>query len=250
MRAVAYTRIEPMLAIETQKLEKKFRSLRAVDGIDLRVNRGEIYGLLGPNGSGKTTLIRLITGILKPTAGKIIVLGRPVPDNAALASIGYMTQALSLYDELSVRENVAFFASMCGVRDRDSIDRVLRLVDLAEREKTRVRVLSGGMQRRASLACALVHEPELLLLDEPTVGVDPSLRAAFWEYFRRAADTGTTLLVSSHVMDEASRCDRLGFIRDGRLIAEGSSADLIKKSGAIDLEDAFLRFVSYEEEST
>jgi ABC-2 type transport system ATP-binding protein len=224
----------------TRSLQKSFGPVRAVDGIDLTIDVGEIYGLLGPNGSGKTTLIRLMLGLLKPDGGSVEVLGRPMPAKEILAQAGYMTQASALYADLTVRENLAFFAAMCGGATRQRIDEVLALVELGDRGGSLVRTLSGGMRQRASLACALVHQPRLLLLDEPTVGVDPQLRAAFWDYFRRLARDGTTLIVSSHVMDEAERCDRLGFLRQGRLLAEGSADELRARTGAGALEGAFL----------
>lgn len=219
---------------------------RAVDGLDLQVRAGEIYGLLGPNGSGKTTLIRLITGLLRATDGSVQVLGRMMPDKEVLAQIGYMTQASALYEDLTIRENVAFFAAMCGAggQSKRRVEEVLALVGLSERSGSQVRTLSGGMKQRASLACALVHAPRLLLLDEPTVGVDPQQRAVFWSYFRRLAAEGVTLVVSSHVMDEAERCDRLGFLRQGRLLAEGSADALRRRSGSATLEEAFLSFAT------
>lgn len=231
-------------ALETQSLVKQFGKLTAVAGIDLRIRTGEIYGLLGPNGSGKTTLIRLLTGILKPSGGSVTLLGEKMPNKEVMLNVGYMTQAVALYEDLSVRENVSFFASMCNVTDPERIDEIIDFVEMGERKKSLVRNLSGGMKRRASLACALVHKPDLLLLDEPTVGIDPTLRVAFWEYFRQAANAGCTVVVSSHVMDEAQRCDRLGFIRSGKLIAEGSYEELIKRAKASSLEEAFLRFAS------
>ena len=230
-----------MNAIEAYNVTHDFGRIRAVDNLDLKVKTGEIYGLLGPNGSGKTTLIRILTGILKPTHGTVSLLGMRIPNKSIMASVGYMTQSIALYEELSVRENIAFFASMYGTTGKQAIRNAIDLVELGERAASRVRTLSGGMKRRTSLACALVHEPSVLLLDEPTVGVDPTLRASFWEYFRRIADKGVTLIISSHVMDEAARCDRLGFIRDGRLIADGSHAELLKSTGAATLEEAFLR---------
>lgn len=229
--------------IEAQQLHKQFGAIHAINGLDLRVEQGEIYGLLGPNGSGKTTLIRLITGLLRPTDGRITVLNHPMPNKAVLANIGYMTQASALYEDLTIRENVSFFATMCG-RGNGQVDAVIELVDLSDRADSLVRTLSGGMKQRASLACALVHAPRLLLLDEPTVGVDPQLRAAFWDYFRRLADEGVTLVVSSHVMDEAERCDRLGFIRQGKLLAEGTAASLRQQSNTPTLEAAFLHFAN------
>jgi ABC-2 type transport system ATP-binding protein len=234
--------MEPVVV--TQDLHKHFGAIRAVDGIDLSVQSGEVYGLLGPNGSGKTTLIRLLIGLLRPTAGKVSLLGRPMPNKGILSHVGYMTQAGALYEDLTVRNNVAFFGMMCGGASRERVEDVLTLVDLRERADSLVRTLSGGMKQRTSLACALVHRPPLLLLDEPTVGVDPQLRAAFWEYFRRLAGEGVTLIVSSHVMDEAERCDRLGFIRDGRLLAQGSAGELRSQAGAATLEEAFLRLAT------
>jgi len=230
---------------EAQALCKHFGPIRAVDGLDLAVQAGEIYGLLGPNGSGKTTLIRLLIGLLKPTAGRAAILGQTMPDKAILSQVGYMTQVSALYDDLSVQDNVAFFAEMCGLPpagSRARIAEVLELVDLQDRAGSLVRTLSGGMKQRTSLAVALVHRPRLLLLDEPTVGVDPQLRVTFWSYFRRLAGSGVTLIVSSHVMDEAERCDRLGFMRHGKLLADGSAAALRAQAGAATLEEAFLHF--------
>lgn len=232
--------MEPV--VQTTDLHKHFGPVRAVDGLSLSLQAGEIYGLLGPNGSGKTTLIRLLIGLLKPTAGSVRVLGQAMPDKAILAQVGYMTQGSALYEDLTVRENAAFFADMCGGASHERVDEVVALVDLQERAGSLVRTLSGGMKQRTSLACALVHRPRLLLLDEPTVGVDPQLRTTFWAYFRRLADEGVTLVVSSHVMDEAERCDRLGFMRQGRLLAEGSTTELRSRAGTATLEEAFLRF--------
>jgi ABC-2 type transport system ATP-binding protein len=230
--------------IRASDLHKHFGALRAVDGLDLAVGAGEIYGLLGPNGSGKTTLIRLLIGLLRPTSGGVALLGRPMPDKPVLAQVGYMTQATALYEDLSARENVTFFAEMSGGTSRARVDEVLALVGLADRSTSLVRTLSGGMKQRLSLACALVHQPRLLLLDEPTVGVDPQLRVVFWAYFRRLAAEGVTLVISSHVMDEAERCDRLGFMQYGRLLAEGPAAELRARAGTATLEEAFLHFAA------
>jgi ABC-2 type transport system ATP-binding protein len=230
--------------LQTNELHKHFGPIHAVDGVNLSVGRGEIYGLLGPNGSGKTTLIRLLIGLLRPTSGSIRLLGEIVPNKAVLWQVGYMTQASALYEELTVRENITFFAEICGRSERAWMDEVIGLVDLQDRSGSPVRTLSGGLRQRTSLACALVHKPRLLLLDEPTVGVDPQLRATFWSYFRRLADTGVTLIVSSHVMDEAERCDRLGFMRQGKLLAEGTAPELRTKKGTSTLEEAFLQFAA------
>ena len=228
--------------VEALELHKHFGPIRAVDGLSLSVQAGEVYGLLGPNGSGKTTLIRLLVGLLKPTSGTATILGQPMPAKEILSQVGYMTQASALYEDLTVRENVAFFGELCGGAPRERVDEVIALVDLADRAGSLVRTLSGGLRQRTSLACALVHRPPLLLLDEPTVGIDPQLRAAFWSYFRRLAAAGATLIISSHVMDEAERCDRLGFMRQGCLLAEGSAAALRTQAGAVTLEEAFLHF--------
>ena len=227
---------------ETRELHKHFGEIRAVDGIDLSVKSGEVYGLLGPNGSGKTTLIRLLIGLLKPTSGGVTLLDQVMPDKTVLAQTGYMTQASALYEDLTVRENITFFAEMCGRIDRAWIDEVIELVELKDRSRSLVRTLSGGLKQRTSLACSLAHRPRLLLLDEPTVGIDPQLRASFWSYFRQLASSGVTLIVSSHVMDEAERCDRLGFMRLGKLIAEGSASELRDQAEARTLEEAFLQF--------
>jgi ABC-2 type transport system ATP-binding protein len=230
------------LVLVTDSLCKLYGSLHAVDAVSFGVPAGQIYGLLGPNGSGKTTLMRLCAGLLRASSGTATVLGCVMPRKDVLAQVGYMTQASALYEDLSVRENVMFFAQMCGQGNRARADDVIALVDLSARANSVVRTLSGGMRQRTSLACALVHRPRLLLLDEPTVGVDPQLRASFWAYFRQLADAGVTLVISSHVMDEAERCDRLGFMRQGKLFAQGSPAELRAQAGVASLEQAFLRF--------
>jgi ABC-2 type transport system ATP-binding protein len=225
------------LAIEATNVRKRFGSVQALDGITLHVPAGTVYGLLGPNGSGKTTLIRSLVGLVKPDEGTLNVLGAHMPRRQVLASIGYMTQAPALYADLTAEENIRFFARVQGGGD---IESALRFVDLWDRRRSITSTLSGGMRTRLSLACALVHRPSLLLLDEPTVGVDPQLRATLWDGLRAMAAEGTTILVSSHVMDEAERTDRLGLIRDGRMLAEGTVRELMAKAGTERLEDAFL----------
>jgi ABC-2 type transport system ATP-binding protein len=225
------------LAIEAQEVRKRFGDVQALDGVSLSVPRGMVYGLLGPNGAGKTTLIRSLAGLVKPDSGTLQVLGTKMPDRAVLGRIGYMTQAAALYLDLSAEENVRFFAAVHGGGD---VEAAMRFVDLWDRRRSITGTLSGGMRTRLSLACALVHRPDLLLLDEPTVGVDPQLRAQLWDGLREMAAAGTTILVSSHVMDEAERADRLGLIRAGRLLAEGTVADLLALAGTDRLEDAFL----------
>ncbi|HYN69673.1 MAG TPA: ABC transporter ATP-binding protein [Candidatus Eisenbacteria bacterium] len=235
-------------AVEATGLRKRFGDLLAVDGIDLALAPGRIYGLLGPNGSGKTTLIRLLIGLSRPTAGEARVLGIRMPSRDALGQIGYMPQAEAVYPELSVSENVAFFGRLEGRPAGAAVDRVLDLVELADRRGTPALQLSGGMRRRLSLACALVHDPAVLFLDEPTVGVDPALRVQFWAHFRRLAGEGRTIVVASHVMDEADRCDELVFVRDGRVIAHGSGGELRAQAGLADLEAAFLHFAGLDSE--
>jgi ABC-2 type transport system ATP-binding protein len=227
-------------AVEAVGLEKRFGDIRAVDGIDLALAPGRIYGLLGPNGSGKTTLIRLLTGLAHATGGEARILGTKMPSRPMLAQIGYMPQAEAIYPDLSVGENLTFFARLEGHADPAAIDRALDLVELGGRKGTPALELSGGMRRRLSLACTLVHEPKVLFLDEPTVGVDPALRVQFWTHFRRLAAAGTTILVASHVMDEADRCDELVFVRNGKVIGRGTGAELRETAGQKDLEAAFL----------
>ena len=225
-------------AVDVQNVSKSFGAVKALDGVTLCVKQGEIYGLLGPNGSGKTTLIRTFVGLVKPNGGTVTVLGRRMPNVEVLGHVGYMTQQAALYPGLSVEENVRFFAAINGAEA--GVKDALELVELYQRRDSVVSTLSGGMRQRCSLACALVHKPQLLLLDEPTVGVDPQLRVQFWESFRRMAAAGTTIIVSSHVMDEAERCQRLGLIQFGRLLAEGTPSDIRAMGGSQNLEDAFL----------
>jgi ABC-2 type transport system ATP-binding protein len=224
-------------------LSRHFGIIKAVNGVNLRIRAGETYGLLGPNGSGKTTLIRLLVGLLRPTAGEAWVLGRSMPNKEVLSLVGYMTQAEALYQDLTVWENLLFFGRVYGESSPSRLSELLNLVDLEERADSIVATLSGGMRRRLSLACALVHRPVVLFLDEPTVGIDPQLRVTFWEHFYKLNEQGVTIIVSSHVMDEAERCHRLGLMRDGRLLAEGSAEELRQSSGTSTLEEAFLAYI-------
>ncbi|MGH2454855.1 MAG: ABC transporter ATP-binding protein [Candidatus Limnocylindria bacterium] len=225
------------LAVQLTDLRKRFGSLNALNGISLAIPTGQVYGLLGPNGAGKTTLIRTLVGLLHTDGGEARVLGRPMPDASVRGEIGYMTQAAALYGDITAEDNVRFFAAVYG---RGDVDAALRFVHLEDRRRSVAATLSGGMRTRLSLACTIVHQPRLLLLDEPTVGVDPQLRAELWDGLRRMAAEGTTIIVSSHVMDEAERCDRLGLILDGRLLAEGTADELRARASSARLEDAFL----------
>jgi ABC-2 type transport system ATP-binding protein len=213
-----------------------------IPGLDLQVNAGEVVGLLGPSGSGKTTLMRAIVGVQIVAGGTVQVLGRAAGDATLRHEVGYVTQAPSVYPDLSITENVSYFATLLGV-GADDIARVLDSVDLTAAANRRVVTLSGGEKSRVSLAIALLGTPRLLVLDEPTVGLDPVLRRDLWDLFARVAATGATLLVSSHVMDEAARCDRLLLMRDGRLLADATLPELLQRTGAVDVEHAFLSLV-------
>ncbi len=221
--------MEPPLAVVTEGLTKRFGDFTAVDHVDLVVHAGELYGFLGPNGAGKSTTLRMLCGILEPTEGTGRVLGfdlRREPERIK-AAIGYMSQRFSLYDDLTAEENVTFYATVYGVPARESrarVERMVQLADLVGREDVLAGRLSGGYRQRLALACALVHGPRLVFLDEPTAGVDPVSRRTFWELIRRLADGGVTIVVTTHYMDEAEHCDRLGFIYQGKLIAQGSPA--------------------------
>ena len=214
-------------------------------GLDFGVRPGEVTGLLGPSGGGKTTLMRALVGVQRISGGSVEVLGEPAGSAVLRDRIGYVTQAASVYDDLTVTENLRFFARILGIGD-DRVEECLRIVDLQGQHDRVVARLSGGQRSRVSLAVALLGEPPLLVLDEPTVGLDPVLRVDLWSTFHRLADEGTTVLVSSHVMDEASRCDRLLLMRDGRLIADAAPDALLERTGAADIERAFLALVHEE----
>jgi ABC-2 type transport system ATP-binding protein len=235
---------------EARDIAFSYGSLQVLNGLSLNVTRGEIFGVLGANGAGKTTLMRLLMGLLKPSSGQALVFGEPASPKQS-TRVGYMPQLSALYTELSVQQNVDFFARMYGMSDRgerrEAVGRALEWVALSERRGDSLLKLSGGMRQRVSLAIALVHRPPLLVLDEPTVGLDPELRASFWERFRSAAAAGDTIVISSHTMDDAAHCDRLAFIQEGRVIALGSPTELRSAVGTPDasLEDAFLHFVRH-----
>jgi len=225
----------PDLAVVTRGLTRRFGRVVAVDHLDLSVRTGELYGFLGPNGAGKSTTLRMLCGILEPSEGEGWVLGidlRRDPERVK-SSIGYMSQRFSLYDDLSVAENLTFYARVYMVpraERQPRIEQMLRLADLMGRERQLAGQLSGGYRQRLALTCALVHRPRLIFLDEPTAGVDPVSRRTFWALIRRLADEGTTILVTTHYMDEAELCDTLGFIYQGRLIATGSPARIKSES--------------------
>ncbi len=217
-----------------------------LDAVTCQVAAGSITGLLGPSGSGKSTLIRSIVGVQKVTSGRIDVLGRPAGSRPLRSLIGYVTQAPSVYADLSVRENLRYFAAVVGAAPSD-VDGVIRDVGLGGKAGALVGRLSGGQRTRVSLAAALLGAPRVLVLDEPTVGLDPVLRRDLWQMFNGLADTGTTLLVSSHVMDEADRCSELLLLRDGAVLAADSPAAIRARTGTDDLEAAFLALIDAQE---
>jgi len=231
---------------EADQVVFRYGDLAVLDGLSLRVHEGEIFGILGANGAGKTTAMRLLMGLLKPHSGQVRVFGEP-PSAGLFRRIGYMPQLNALYLELPVEHNVDFFARMYGMarssERHEAVERAINLVALWPRRKDPILRLSGGMRQRVSLAIALVHRPSLLVLDEPTVGLDPELRATFWDHFRDMASEGTTLVLSSHTMDDAAHCDRLAFLQDGHVVAEGSPDELRAATRSASLEDAFLYFV-------
>jgi ABC-2 type transport system ATP-binding protein len=233
-------RDDPAIRIANLKVIRGNREV--LPDISLDVARGSITGLLGPSGSGKTTLMRAIVGVQIVAGGDVVVLGEPAGFPSLRSRVGYVTQAPSVYADLSVRENLTYFARVVGA-PRERIDEVIATVNLDEHVDQVVVTQSGGERSRVSLASALLGEPELLVLDEPTVGLDPVLRAELWRTFHELADSGVTLLVSSHVMDEASHCDGLLLLRDGELLAAETPGALLERTGAADMENAFLRLI-------
>ena len=235
-------------AVDVRGLQVSRAGRDVLRDLDFEVVAGQVTGLLGPSGCGKTTLMRALVGVQRITGGTVTVLGHPAGAAELRREIGYVTQQPSVYDDLTVRENLRFFARILGVGD-DRVAECLDTVALADRAGSIVSQLSGGQRSRVSLAVALLGEPRLLVLDEPTVGLDPVLRVELWATFHRLAEAGAALLVSSHVMDEASRCDRLLLMREGRLIADDTPDGLLRSTGTTDIEHAFLTVVRREEAS-
>jgi ABC-2 type transport system ATP-binding protein len=221
-------------AVSARGLFKSFGELKVLNDLSIKIPRGTTYCLLGPNGSGKTTFIRSIVGIVRLDEGEMYVLDVPVSDVKQIYSkIGYMTQHKALYPDLTLQENMEFYAGLYGISGRKRYERITELLEMVELSEHRNRLtgdLSGGMYQRLSLASTLIHEPELLLLDEPTVGVDPMLRQAFWEYFDDLTEKGVTIVVTTHLMDEAERCKTVGFMRAGKMLAEGSPEDMKRRA--------------------
>lgn len=236
------------LVVQIKNLKQQFGNNVVLNDIDFDVMKGEIIGLLGPSGSGKTTLIKNIVGMNNPSQGEVVVLNVKIPSLNVVKRIGYMAQSDALYEDLSALDNLLFFASLYGMKSKEAKKRaydILSLVHLENDVKKLVQHYSGGMKRRLSLAIALIHNPELLILDEPTIGVDPVLRKEFWNEFERLRGLGATIIITTHAMDEAEHCDRLALIRDGNIIATGTPGELKTASGQDTLEGAFLHYGSH-----
>jgi ABC-2 type transport system ATP-binding protein len=239
-------------AIQCKNLTKKFHNRIAVNDLTLSIKKGSIYGFLGPNGSGKSTTIRMLCGLLVPTSGSGTVLGFDVTKESESIKqrIGYMSQKFSLYEDLTVEENLQFYAGVYGIAGRELKQRKADLIEMAGltgREKQLAGSLSGGWKQRLALSCALLHRPELLILDEPTAGVDPVSRRIFWDVIHDLARQGITILVTTHYMDEAETCDEIGFIFFGNLLTHGTPKSLISEMNADNLEDVFITLVQQQE---
>jgi ABC-2 type transport system ATP-binding protein len=241
--------------VETFALRKQFGSLVAVEGLDLVIPRGQVFGLLGPNGSGKTTTIRMLCGLMQPSGGSARVVGKDVAteSEAIRRRIGYMSQRYGLYDDLTVYENLRFYATVYGLHGRERTERLeehIRELRLDVRRTQLAGTLSGGWKQRLALACATAHRPEMLFLDEPTAGVDPAARRNFWETIYHLAERGTTILVTTHYMDEAGRCQRLAFLSRGHLIGIGTPEEITQQFNQPTIEDVFIALQDQDEART
>ncbi len=240
------------LGIETKGLRKTYGDLVAVEGLDLAIRRGEVFGLLGPNGSGKTTTIRMLTGLVRPTSGSATVVGIDVvrsPEKVR-QRIGYMSQRFGFYEDLTVTENIRFYAGIYGLfgaEKKGRVDEQLTVYALGPRATQLAGTLSGGWKQRLALACATVHRPDLVFLDEPTAGVDPAARRLFWDLIKRQAAGGMTMIVTTHYMDEAERCERLAFLSRGHLIGIGTPAEVTARFGLPTIEDVFIALQAKDE---
>ena len=239
-------------AVHTEKLTKIFGEVTAVDNVTFDINRGEVFGVLGPNGSGKTTTIRMLCGLLTPTSGAATVAGFDVRTQSEeiRRNIGYMSQRFGMYEDLTVAENLDFYSSLYGLAGQEKRKRMDELFDelgLRPRINQLVGTLSGGWKQRISLACAIAHHPQVLFLDEPTAGVDPAARRRFWDTIYELAKSGTTILVTTHYMDEAARCQRIAFLSRGHLIAIGTSEEVTKQFGKPTIEDVFIELQRRDE---
>lgn len=234
-----------MTTIQVQHLRKEYDGKAVLKDISLTIERGQMIGLLGPSGSGKTTLIKHLVGALECKGDHVHVLGKQMPDLDTFAKIGYMAQEDALYEELTAKENLEYFGMLYGVpakKLKERVSEILHSVELGEEERKEVKKYSGGMKRRLSLSIAMIHEPEVLILDEPTVGIDPLLRQTIWKELIKLNQRGVTILVTTHVMSEVEKCDKIAMIREGELIAFASAAALMERSKTASLEEAFLYF--------
>jgi ABC-2 type transport system ATP-binding protein len=230
--------------IQVSNLSKSFKTQDVLKGVSLDIEQGEIYGLLGPSGSGKTTLIKLMIGLELPSSGSVTFKGSRLKAKKLYPSIGYMSQSDALYQDLTAKENLAFTASLYGLKKaqrEQQIEKVMEMVDLLPHLNKPVHQFSGGMKRRLSLAIALLHDPEVLFLDEPTVGIDPVLRKEIWDGFRKLKEDGRTIIITTHVMDEAERCDRLGLLQHGEIISSDTPAAIKTQFGVGSIEEVFLK---------
>ncbi len=239
-------------AVHTENLTKVFGSLRAVDGVTFDIERGEVFGVLGPNGSGKTTTIRMLCGLLTPTSGTATVAGFDVRTQSEdiRRNIGYMSQRFGMYDDMTVAENLDFYASLYGLAGAEKKRRMEELFDelgLRPRKDQLAGTLSGGWKQRVSLACAIAHHPAILFLDEPTAGVDPAARRTFWDTIYGLSKQGTTVVVTTHYMDEAARCQRIAFLSRGHLIALGTAEEITRQFGKPTIEDVFIELQRRDE---
>ncbi|MDR3073064.1 MAG: ABC transporter ATP-binding protein [Clostridiales Family XIII bacterium] len=241
-----------MDAISLKNVHISFGKAQILKGVSLSVMPGGIYGLLGPSGSGKTTTVKIIVGILKASVGEVVVLEEIMPSFVAMKSIGYMAQENALYEDLTGQQNLEFFGAMYGLSGKNLENRIkqsLNFIDLSGEAKKLVSKYSGGMKRRLALAAAILHAPKVLILDEPTVGIDPVLRRSIWRGLYKIAQTGTAILITTHVMDEAEKCQRLAMMREGRIIGEGTPEELKAHYGCFSIEDVFLRLSTEKDEA-
>ena len=231
--------------IVLEKINHFFGEKQVLFNINLKIQPGIIYGFLGPSGCGKTTTVKIMAGILEASSGSVQVLGEAMPKLSLMKRLGYMAQSDALYANLSAEENLVFFSSLYGMKkekSKEKIDEVMTLVNLTDHKTKLVSAYSGGMKRRLSLAMSLLHDPEILILDEPTVGIDPVLRKSIWDFLTSMTERGMTIIVTTHVMDEAEKCSYLAMMRDGKLIAEGTPLDIRTGIGASTIEEAFIYY--------
>lgn len=236
-----------MSIVKVNNITKEISKVKILDDISLEIEEGEILGLIGPSGSGKSTFIKSIIGMEKINKGEIFILGEKIPNRKVLQSIGYMAQADALYEDLTGKENLEFFAKIFSISKEKRIERieyVSNLVNIQNDLNKKVKNYSGGMKRRLSLSISLIQNPKVLILDEPTVGIDPKLRFSIWNELHKLKSNGKSIIITTHVMDEAKRCDKLALIRNGKIIAKGTPIELRDKFGVDTIEDIFLRIGS------